>query len=170
MSIALSDVQLEESVSNEIIGVVNKTFVALFGVSTAASEVRAHQTLNVKAAVSGVIPLHELRAKQVQGTLVLSFPEDTIYGLLTKFYNKPVKQVDNSVKSSVGELTNIIYTTIKKNLNTMGTNLRSAIPSVIVGDDQHEKFCKFNCTTLVIDFNTNFGQFTVYANVERSGG
>lgn len=158
---------LEDTMSDEIAAVVGKAFSTMFGISPKVSAARVHASCAVRADVSGVVPLHELREKQVQGTLVLSFPEATLYSLLEIYYQRPFDTLNGTAKASVGELTNILYSMIKKNLNETGTALRSAIPSVIVGPHQHEEHCSFDCTTVVIDFSTNKGQFTVYANVER---
>ncbi|MGZ3660155.1 MAG: chemotaxis protein CheX [Bdellovibrionota bacterium] len=143
---------------------MRKVFADMFAITPTAANARVYSKCNVKADVSGYV---ELQERQVHGTLVLSFPEETIYALLERFYKKPFHEVNNSVQSSVGELTNILYTMVKKSMNETGSSLKSAIPSVIVGSDQHNEFCNFACTTLAIDFSTSFGRFTVYANLDR---
>lgn len=162
-----SGASMEGAVSAEIIQVVEVTFKTMFGVLPKASGSEVFEHCAIRADISGVIPLDELKQNEMNGTLVLSFPEETIYALLEAFYQKPFGNLDPSVQSSVGELTNVLYTTMKKNLNESGTALRSAIPVVIVGSHQHQKLCSFDCTTVANEFSTPVGNFTVYANILR---
>lgn len=144
-------------------GVVN-AFSNLFGVTP---KVGAHSVRNdfvSQGDISGILGMIQER---IEATLVVSFQKNTIFSLLEKMYGNPFKEMDNSVKQGVGELTNIIYAGMKKDLNEKGHKFKMSIPTVVIGAN-HSVYNIHNGKTLIIPFGTDSGDFFVEITLQTS--
>lgn len=149
--------ELNEGLVKEINFGVYSTFTSMFGLKPAPEKFFVEQECKVNGDVSGVVGLTQDR---VEGALIVSFPQQTIFNILGKMYKKEFVEVDKSVRAGVGELTNIVFGVVKTNLNKSGFGFKMAIPNVVVGD-QHTVAITNPGTTLVIPFQTESGPFTV---------
>lgn len=149
--------ELNESLVKEISFGVHSTFTSMFGLKPAPAQHFIEQECIAKGDVSGIVGLTQDR---VEGALIVSFPKDTIFAILSKMYRKQFTEIDKSVKAGVGELTNIIFGVVKTNLNKNGFRFKMAIPNVIIGD-QHTVAITNPGTTLVVPFQTESGSFSV---------
>ncbi len=152
-----STLELNESLVKEINFGVHSTFTSMFGLKPAPEKHFLEQECAPKGDVSGIVGLTQDR---VEGALIVSFPQTTIFTILGKMYKKEFTEIDKSVKAGVGELTNIIFGVVKTNLNKNGFGFKMAIPNVIIGD-QHTVAITNPGTTLVIPFQTESGTFSV---------
>src|SRR4051812_30078869 len=112
---------LNETLAKEIAYGVHSTLSNMFGIKPEMGEYRIEKNTSIKADVSGIIVVMRDVA---DGTLVVSFPKETIFAMLSKMYRKPFTEIDNSVRMGVGELTNIIYGVMKSNLNKSGYSFK----------------------------------------------
>jgi chemotaxis protein CheX len=149
--------ELNESLVKEINFGVYSTFTSMFGLKPSPQPHFLEQECLAKGDVSGIVGLTQDR---VEGALIVSFPKDTIFNILSKMYKKQFTDIDKSVKAGVGEMTNIIFGVVKTNLNKSGYSFKMAIPNVIVGE-QHTVAITNPGTTLVIPFDTDSGRFSV---------
>lgn len=119
------DNQWNEAVTDAVV----ETFATMIGVRprprpAAAGELPAGD-------VSGIMALER---DQIEGSLVLSFPKETIFFILGRVYGQDFLDVDASVQDAVGEFTNIIYGGVKLGLKKAGHDFKMALPSVVIGD------------------------------------
>jgi len=149
--------ELNEGLVKEINFGVYSTFTSMFGLKPNPEKFFIEQECQAKGDVSGIVGLTQER---VEGALIVSFPKETIFNILSKMYHKQFTEIDKSVKAGVGELTNIIFGVVKTNLNKNGFGFKMAIPTVIIGD-QHTVAITNPGTTLVIPFQTESGPFSV---------
>jgi chemotaxis protein CheX len=150
--------QIGEDLVKEVDHGVIKTFSTMFGIMPVAGHhVFSHESL-VKADISGFVGLAQAR---IEGVLVISFPQETIFAMLAKMYNKPFNEVDKSVRSGVGELTNIVFGVMKTNLNKNGFALKMAIPNVIFGDQHSVVTSVTEGKSFTIPYATDAGPFSV---------
>lgn len=154
----------EESLSNEIKQSVNTLFGTMFDVSPKVLSSRVHQECAVRADVSGYI---QLKKQHRFGTLVLSFPAKTVTALLESYFSQPFGELNPSALASIGELTNVLYGLIKKRMSENGCRLPPELPQVAVGKE-HESDLNFREVTVVVDFSTSYGDFSVYVNFRRN--
>jgi chemotaxis protein CheX len=89
-------------------------------------------TIELKGDISGIVTLSQ---PGVDASCFLIFSSSCIYYILEKFYagRKFNNLADDSVRQGVGELTNIIFGTIKSKLNDAGFSLKIGLPKVIIG-------------------------------------
>lgn len=153
----LQSLELNENLAKEINFGVYSTFTSMFGLKPTPDKHFIEQECHAKGDVSGIVGLTQDR---VEGALIVSFPRETIFNILSKMYKKQFTEIDKSVKAGVGEMTNIIFGVVKTNLNKSGHSFKMAIPNVIVGD-QHTVAITNPGSTLVIPFQTESGPFTV---------
>ena len=149
--------ELNEQTVKEINNGVSATLMNIFGVKPVPG---AHKILTnhmVEGDVSGIVGIAQLEA---EGTLVVSFPKETIFKLLEKMYKKPFTEVDKSVRDGVGELTNMIFGVFKTNLNRNGFAFQMAIPSVVAGGN-HTITVGDEGQSLVIPYDSPQGSFVV---------
>ncbi len=149
--------ELNEGLVKEINFGVYSTFTSMFGLKPNPEMHFIEQECVAKGDVSGIVGLTQDR---VEGALIVSFPQETIFHILGKMYKKEFTEIDKSVKAGVGELTNIIFGVVKTNLNKNGFGFKMAIPNVIIGA-QHTSAITNPGMTLVIPFQTESGPFSV---------
>ena len=150
-------VELGHRLAKEIDYGVHSTLANMFGLKSEVGAFRIQDECSVQGDVSGLITLTQEKS---EGTLIVSFPKATIFGLLSKMYRKPFTEINQSVKLGVGELTNIIYGVVKSNLNKDGFAFKMAVPNVVIGD-QHTILTCDSGPTLVVPFTTEVGNFNV---------
>lgn len=150
-------VELGDRFAREIDNGVHATLSNMFGLKTTVEKFRIEEECTVKGDISGLITLIQ---DKNEGTLIVSFPKATIFGLLSKMYRKPFAEINQSVKLGVGELTNIIYGVVKSNLNKDGFTLKMAVPNVVIGD-QHRILTCDSGPTMVVPFHSEAGPFYV---------
>jgi chemotaxis protein CheX len=148
---------LDDSLAQEVICGVERTLQELMAVCPVARPYRLQSSFENSGDVSGIIGIMQ---KELSGSMVISFPKRTIFGLLQKIYKKSLNSIDHTVRMSVGELTNIIYGVVQSSLNRQGMGLRMAIPNVISGD-HHVITSMATKNVLVIPFSLEEGDFTV---------
>ncbi len=150
-------VELDHRLAKEIDYGVHSTLANMFGMKSEVGAFNIQKKCSVQGDVSGLITLTQERS---EGTLIVSFPKATIFGLLSKMYRKPFTEINSSVTLGVGELTNIIYGVIKANLNKDGFEFKKAVPNVVIGD-QHTILTCDSGPTMVVPFTTEVGNFYV---------
>lgn len=127
---------------------------------------KAQATLKTKVAnvpsplhgdVSAVVGLYE---DNYQGNLMVIFPQDTIYSLLERTYDVRFNELNKSVRDAVGEIANVLFGMIKKNLNDHGYRFQMALPSVIVMGVKHQVWAG-KCQGHLLTFESECGPFMV---------
>lgn len=150
-------IDIADHLAEEINLGVQSTFINMFALKPHMQPYRLEKNSTVIADVSGLISITQ---EKIEGTLIVSFPKQTIFRMLEKMYKRSFTEVDSSVTAGVGELTNIVYGVFKASLNKSGYNLKMALPNVVIGE-QHTVLTSENGPTLVTPFTTDLGDFYV---------
>ncbi len=158
------NIELGDRLSKEINCGVQATFGNMFGVKPVMQTYRIEKECTVEGDISGILSLMQEKA---EGTFIVSFPKETIFKFLEKMYRKPFASIDQSVKSGVGELTNIIYGVLKANLNKDGYAFKMAVPSVIVGEN-HTVMSINSGATMIVPFESPLGHFSVLVTFHQA--
>ncbi len=104
----------------------------------------------------------------VEGALIVSFPEAAALNLVSKVYSRPMSEIDDVVKDAIGEISNIIYASIKKVLNEeRGHKFQLSIPKVLLKSDLQND-ALFSGYTLVLPVNFETDSFEVFINIENN--
>ncbi len=149
----------------EIHNGIEATFSNMFAIKPKPGAHQVNDSQVIQGDVSGIINLVQDASKdQVEGTLILSFPSETIFAMLTKIYNRPFTSVDKNVKSGVGELTNIVFGIFKANLNRNGYSFQMALPNVVYGEG-HAVYISRPGKSLTMPFQCSVGSFSVTLTV-----
>lgn len=107
--------------------------------------------------VSGVIGII---SDHFNGTVVISFPENTFLKVISSMLGEEYKSLDKELLDGAGEITNMIFGYAKQILNEKGYGIKMALPSVVSGKD-HSLSSSNQGTSLVIPFESAAGNFFV---------
>lgn len=154
--------KLDDALARDLISGVQTTLVMMFGVQANPGTLVYEKEAFVIGDVSGIVGMVQEKNEAV---LVLSFKKETIFFIVSKMYKRPFQEIDKTIRDCVGELSNIIYGTLKKALNSRGYFFKPAIPNVVVGND-HTISNVFTGQSLVIPFTTEAGQFFIQITVQ----
>lgn len=154
---------LDEKLSLDIIHGVHATMSNMAGLKAEPQPFVINEEVKLCGDVSGIVSLIQ---ETTTGSLIVSFPKETIFAILSKIYGKPFTEVNTSVKNGVGELTNMIYGVFKANKNKSGYCFRMVVPSVIIGEN-HMVMQSSSSACMSITFISTFGPFTVSLAVEN---
>ncbi|MCM2278949.1 MAG: chemotaxis protein CheX [Oligoflexia bacterium] len=148
---------LNDALVKTVIKCVQTSFFTLFGVQANAGTPSNRGDYASKADISGIMGMVQA---QIEGNLVVSFQKAAIFTLLEKTYGKKFTELNESVRQGVGELTNIVYSRVKKELNDKGHQFVMSIPTVIIGSG-HAVYSLHEGPTLVVPFSIEQGEFYV---------
>ena len=70
----------------------------------------------------------ELKSDMHSGYLHIHFPKEAIVQIISKMLGEQPKEFNDEVLDGVGEITNIVYGTMKAKLNPMGYEFKMATP------------------------------------------
>jgi chemotaxis protein CheX len=157
----MKHLEINQEVIEETCNGVYETFTNMLSLKPKPKAYKILESYVPEADISGFV---HLKDALIEGTLMVSFPKQTIFSMLKTIYGREFEDIDKSVTAGVGELTNIVFGIFKKNLNESGFNFQMCIPSVIVGA-QHSVDVVMPNKTLVVPFDTDAGSFTVTVTV-----
>jgi chemotaxis protein CheX len=95
-----------------------------------------------------------------QGSMALTFTESCIIGLASALMGMTFTVLDDDVKDSVGELTNMICGDARRRLSEKGITLQAGIPTVVAGKS-HSITHIASGPRLAVPFQTQWGSFIV---------
>ena len=153
-----------ELITQEITLGVRKTMGDAFGMKSVNELKRFNERRPEASAlqVAGTIELNNTDTKQ--GMLFVSFPEETIFKIMGKFYRREFAVVERPVLEGVGEMTNMIFGVMKANLSRKGMAFRMALPNVLFGAQVMEKLDLSGANEslmVVLPFESEAGPFSV---------
>ncbi|MCL2669568.1 MAG: chemotaxis protein CheX [Syntrophaceae bacterium] len=125
-------------------------------VSPVAGKPYLKKDRTAKGDVSGIIGM----TGSAQGSLALSFSQSCILKIVSNMLGETHQEINDEVRDAVGELTNMISGTARKNLEAKGFNILAAIPTVVSGKD-HCIIHVLGGPSIIIPFETEGGPFFV---------
>lgn len=139
--------EINESTYEKIGHAIHETFSSILGMELKVESISNDPARIPPRHISGMVALREV---ETQGTLSLGFPNETALLIFSKFYGDKIEHVDQRVIEGVGEITNMVYGSLKNRLNSEGFDFQMFIPVVVVGGDfEHLKDMKCkNCVTI----------------------
>ncbi len=151
---AASRPKISEQLADDIQAAVEKTFLQMFALEVKASFEAVNQEVQPSGDVSGIISL--IQGEQV-GSLIVTFPQATLFNILKVFYKREFTEVDRVVGMAVGEISNIIFGVFKYRVGQKGFSFNMVVPNVAVGSSR----VSGTNWTLVGKFTSPQGDFTV---------
>lgn len=116
----------------------------------------AKQTEKACGDISGIIGM----TGDATGSLAISFSEQCILSLISKMLGEQYTEMDRAVFDAVGELTNMISGSSRKEMEKQNLKVFAAIPTIIFGR-QHTIYHVIKGPSIVIPFQTEAGQFVI---------
>jgi CheY-specific phosphatase CheX len=143
----MSGVKLEinESTYEKIGNAIHETFSSILGIELKVESISRDPARIPPRHISGMVALREV---DTQGILSLGFPNETALVIFSNFYGEKIEHVDQRVLEGVGEITNMVYGSLKSRLNSEGFDFQMFIPTVVVGGD-FEHLKDMNCKSCV---------------------
>ncbi len=106
--------------------------------------------------ISGVIVL----SGSAQGIIAVTFSKECILEIVSAMFGEKMEALNDEVRDAVGEIANMISGQARQKLETMDTNLKAAIPTVLAGQNHIINFADGK-PIIAVPFTTPHGQFTV---------
>lgn len=116
-----------------------------------------NSTETVARDVSGIIAMNSNR---FLGSIAFCYTQPLIFKIYEAMFGTPPTQINDDVKDTVAELTNIIFGHSKRDLNAVGHTITPAIPVVISGAN-HEITHSVEGTCIGIPFTSSAGSLLV---------
>lgn len=154
---------LDDQLANTVIAGTQKVLGTMFGVKVEPEPFRIDRDFIVEGDISGLIGMVQ---EKMEAALIVSFPKEVIFHVLSGMFRRTFTDVDGHVKNGVGELTNIIHSMLKTSLNARGYEFKPAIPNVITGKG-HTISNLHTGNALIIPFKTEAGRFHVEIVVQN---
>lgn len=125
-SLVLDDV-LAKDIASAVSNAMQKTFAA---VVTAGPYEIGEGMVSLVGDVSGIMAMVQ---DELEGTLILCLTQETVRGLLPQVIGNAVTITHEMAIDAVGEITNMVFGQIKRDLSERGYCLKLGIPCVIYG-------------------------------------
>lgn len=107
--------------------------------------------------ISGVIGLV---SEAFSGSVVISFPAQTFLKIMSRMLGEEFTEMNKDIQDGAGEFTNIIFGQAKVLLNEQGFGIKTALPSVVSGND-HSIIPMSSGPRVVVPFQTDVGPFFI---------
>ncbi len=110
--------------------------------------------------ISAVVPMN---SQYYQGSMAVSFTKKCFLGIIERMLGEKSTTITEEFRDAAGEICNQIFGLAKTELNEMGHQIQSAIPTVISGDN-HEISHMIVGPCVAVRFSTQGGEsFTIEA-------
>ena len=106
--------------------------------------------------ISGVVGF----TGDANGTVSVTFDESCILNIVSSMLGEEMKELNSEISDAVGELTNMISSQARQEIEKIGILLRGATPKVIT-DKNHELISMVKVPKVAFPFKTDVGSFTV---------
>jgi chemotaxis protein CheX len=136
-------------------------FKTMLGLDVKMRQPSLKQDRNVPHDVSGIVGL----SGELAGNIVVSFPVQVAEKLASAFAGADVRADDEEFADAIGELTNMIAGSGKKELN--GMNLAVGIPNVVVGPG-HTVHTQRSVPSALIPCQTEHGPFAIEIHIKTN--
>jgi chemotaxis protein CheX len=122
---------LDETLAKEIVRAVSGVMRETFNVDVTPGQYETGEGMvSLVGDVSGVIGMVQ---SYLEGTLTLCLTYETVRSLLPNVVGKTVSITHEMAVDAVGEITNIIFGQIKRDMSERGYQLKLGIPCVVTG-------------------------------------
>ncbi len=99
------------------------------------------------------------------GTVSVTFDEACILNIVSSMLGEEMKELNSEISDAVGELTNMISSQARQEIEKIGIRLHGATPKVIT-DKNHELISIVKVPKIAFPFKTDAGNFTVEVCLE----
>jgi CheY-specific phosphatase CheX len=127
----VTPLELNESLAKEISRAVCTSMRETFGIEVVPGAFETGEGMvSLVGDVSGVIGMAQA---QLEGTLTLCLTFETVRDILPQVVGKAVSITHEMAVDAVGEITNMIFGQIKRDMGERGYHLKLGIPCVVTG-------------------------------------
>ena len=139
-------------------------FESTFDIDTNVGQFRIESVHEPKGDIYACLKMVQ---KEVEGTFIISFTEGLAIDLVSNVYRQKISEVNDLVKDAIGEISNIVYASVKSVLNEgIGHDFQLAIPEVFLKGDLTND-TRFVGRTLIVPINIKGGTFEVFVTIKR---
>lgn len=159
----MSDVQkqicLDETLAKDIVRAVASSMRETFNVEVAPGPAEYGEGIvSLVGDISGIIGLVQ---DELDGTLILCMTFDTLRDILPQVLGKSVSVTHEMAVDAVGELTNMIFGQVKRELNDRKHKIKLGLPCVVTGKGHF--VCQFHRgKNMIVPFHLDGRLFQVY--------
>jgi chemotaxis protein CheX len=162
MSDAQKQISLDETFCKDIVNAVVSSMRQTFNLDVKPGVAEYGEGMvSLGGDISGIIGLVQ---DQVDGTLILCMGYDAVAEILPKVMGRTVEITHEMAVDAVGELTNMIFGQVKRELNQRKHQIKLGIPCVVAGKGNF--ICQFyRGRNMIIPFYLEGKLFQVYVGL-----
>lgn len=147
---------MENNLQQQIIDATQSVFDTMLMLPITSGETLTDKVYHFKDSISGMLGF----SGDVQGMLTIHCPQQVAFDISGQLLGIEVDRVDEDVKDTIGEMTNMILGGIKDAFLERGTDISLAIPTVMSGRSYQVKTVDYASWTTV-PFFLEDGEFLV---------
>jgi chemotaxis protein CheX len=107
--------------------------------------------------ISGIIGIV---SDTFNGSVIIGFPKETFLKVISSMLGEDFSEINKDILDGAGEITNMIFGQAKVALNEKGHGIKTALPSVVHGQN-HSLSTELKGAIVVIPFESTAGNFYV---------
>ncbi|MDD3370753.1 MAG: chemotaxis protein CheX [Alphaproteobacteria bacterium] len=165
MSVMQKQISLDETLAKDIVNAVVSSMSHTFNVDVKPGNTEYGEGMvSLGGDISGIIGLVQ---DQLDGTLILCMPFETLREILPHVLGKTVEITHEMATDAVGELTNMIFGQVKRELNLRSHQIKLGVPCVVSGKGHF--VCQFyRGRNMIVPFHLDGKMFQVYVGLNDS--
>lgn len=144
-------------VINPVLRSIVETLERMAGLEAKAGQAMLKTDAVGRGNITGVMTI---TGEQVNGSIAISFGEDTVLKLTEKVLDEQHDKIDGPVIDMIGEITNMVVGRAAALLNQQGEMVKISLPTIIIGY-QHLIAHKYDGPKILLPFQTELGEFHV---------
>lgn len=151
--------QVDVSIMNQFITATISTLSGMASLENVKNEAMRPLAKkdSMESEVSGII---QMSCSKFNGSLIVSFPDQTLLKIYNKMLGEEKTQIDDEIAGTAGEMVNIIWGRTKTLLEAQKLDFKNAMPTVFYGA-QKIMAPNVKSTTLEVPFRTEMGDFHI---------
>ena len=147
---------MDTNLQQYIIEATQSVFDTMLMLPITPGEALADKIYQFTDSISGMLGF----SGDIQGMLTIHCPQNVAFSITEQLLGMEVDSVDEDVKDTIGEMTNMVLGGLKESFNSQGTNISLAIPTVMAGRSYKVKGVDYASWTTV-PFYLDEGEFLV---------
>ncbi len=161
---SVTSLKLTSATFEKIGQAIQKTFLNVLNLDFKTSEFHLGPMKYPPKNIAGTVLI---KNSNFQGALSIAIPSEIALHIFSKFYESKIEQIDERILDGVGEITNMVYGCLKKELNKDGLEFEMFVPFISVGSQTSPYNYTRSARIANMYLESNVGRIWVELSIEK---
>lgn len=130
----VTSLKLDKVLAQMCVTAVNETLTNMLAMKVEFFDVRINEPHGLaRGTISGIMPM--VQGRTPEANMILTFSREAVSQIVQAVYGSDVSMNTDILRDSVSELCNMVYGSLKRQLNNTGHGYNPGIPTVAFGDE-----------------------------------